>query len=118
MCKKKQDNNWPVPAHMNDENWLKTMESWKGTWRDDYRIMNQEMYLKDRELIYMKFNPSICFEDYRQCEFCGDIFDEDPDNLLNAYREPVSRTWICEECYNDFKPYFNWTVKPDPSSNS
>ena len=94
MCKKKQDNNWPVPAHMNDENWLKTMESWKGTWRDDYRIMNQEMYLKDRELIYMKFNPSICFEDYRQCEFCGDIFYEDPDNLLNTESRFLVRGFV------------------------
>ena len=37
---------------MQDKNkpWLPNPETWIGTWRDDWRIMGQEGYLKDKKL--------------------------------------------------------------------
>ena len=44
-------------------------------------------------------------------EFCWTLFDKDKGHPLNAYYEPVGKVWICENCYNDFKTYFHWTVE-------
>jgi Fe-S-cluster formation regulator IscX/YfhJ len=90
--------------------WLPDQEQFKGTWREDWRIMGQEGYLLNKQLQYRKFSRAICFEDFTQCEFCWDTFDDDPENPKNAYYEPISRVWICEKCYRDFLEHFHWTV--------
>lgn len=84
---------------------------WKGTWREDWRIAGQEGYLLDKKLIHMRFDRKLCVEDYDQCEFCWDVFDEDKNNPKMAYFQPEEKVWVCEKCFNDFKQYFNWTVE-------
>ena len=99
-----------------DKPWLPDPNTWKGTWRDDWRIGGQESYLKNKKLKHIKFSRSLVYEDYDQCEFCYDIFDDpngNESNNLMAYYEPEKKVWICEQCYNDFKQYFNWTVEED-----
>ena len=82
---------------------------WKGTWREDWRITGQESYLKGKHLHHMRFSRSFCTEDYDQCEFCWRVFDKDIVNPEMAYFD--GKHWICEECYKDFKDYFQWTVE-------
>lgn len=84
---------------------------WKGTWREDWRIAGQEGYLLDKKLIHMRFDRKLCVEDYDQCEFCWALFDKDKDNPSMAYFQPEEKVWVCEECFNDFKQYFHWTVE-------
>lgn len=91
--------------------WLPDPAIWEGTWRDDWRIMGQEGYLRKKRLQHRYFNRSLCVEDFDQCEFCWDCFDDDPAHPMMAYFEPINKHWICEECYNDFKSHFDWTVK-------
>ena len=81
------------------------------SWREDWRIMGQEGYLLRQKLQHRRFDRSICFEDYDQCEFCWEVFDEDPSNPLRCYYSPEKRVWVCEECFNDFNPYFCWQVE-------
>ena len=90
--------------------WLPDPSQWKGTWRDDWRIMGQESYLLGKKLQYRRYDRSICREDYLQCEFCWDLFDKDPEHPLMAYFEPEGKYWICSRCFNDFKEHFLWTI--------
>ena len=93
-----------------------TSNQWKGTWRDDWRIMGQEGYLLNQKLQYRRFDRAICVEDYVQCEFCQAIFDEDKSNPSMAYFSPVEKVWVCKTCFHDFCMHFNWDV--DESSTN
>ena len=95
-----------------DKPWL-PVPDWKGTWRDDWRIMNQEIYLQNKQLQHRRFDRSLCVDEHEQCDFCWALFDKDKDNPLYAYYVPDEKVWICEKCYNDFKDYFVWTVEED-----
>ena len=79
-------------------------------WRDDWRLMGQEGYLMNKILEYRNFDRKLCVLDFDQCDFCYECFDEDPEHPLNAYFEPEEKVWICEECFNYFKPFFHWKV--------
>lgn len=89
----------------------------RDTWRDDWRIQGQEGYLTDKHLEHRRFNRSICIEDYDQCEFCWRVFDKDKEHPLTAYYEPINHVWICEECFDDFKCFFHWTVEEIPGDD-
>ena len=84
---------------------------WKGTWRDDWRIMGQEGYLIGKTLQYRRFDRKLVREDFDQCEFCWEVFDEDKNNPLPAYFEPTGQYWICETCFRDFREHFFWEVE-------
>jgi len=94
-----------------DTPWIPGPSSWKGTWREDWRIMGQEGYLAHKRLQHRKFDRALCVEDYDSCEFCFSKFDKDPKHPLSAFFCPEKKVWICEECYNDFKEHFDWTVE-------
>lgn len=96
---------WP------EKPWLPDPSTWRGTWRDDWRIMGQEGYLMDKELEHRRYDISLCFEDFHQCDFCYAKFDNDPNHPKDAYFDPTTKAWVCEECFNDFQRYFRWTVK-------
>ena len=91
--------------------WLPDISADKGTWRDDWRLMGQEGYLRDKVLQHRKFDRQLCVLDFDQCDFCFKVFDEDPERPLTAYFEPDQKIWICETCFKDFKNHFNWVVK-------
>ena len=93
------------------KSWLPDPSIFKGTWRDDWRIMGQEGYLMNSTLQYITYSRDLCVDDFLQCEFCWDKFDEDPEHPLKAYYEPKKKCWICEECFKDFKEHFHWTVE-------
>lgn len=48
--------------------------------------------------------------DHDHCEFCMAKFSENPENLHEGYTTTDSYHWICEECYQDFKVVFQWTL--------
>ncbi len=81
--------------------------------KEDWRIMGQEGYLKKRTVFHKKFNVLTTPIGYRQCEFCYSIFSDEPGKLKHGYHEPISDSWICEDCFQDFKDMFQWTVEED-----
>ena len=100
---------------MDNKKWgLPDPASWAGTWKEDWRIAGQEGYLMDKALQHRRFCRAICVEDYLQCEFCWDLFDEDSKHPRMAYFEPIEKVWVCEKCYQDFQKYFHWTVEEVP----
>ncbi len=90
--------------------WL-SHNNWQGTWRDDWRIQGQEGYLLNKHLQHRRFCRALCVEDFDQCEFCWKVFDEDKNDPQFAYFESDEKVWICEDCFNDFKPFFRWTAE-------
>ncbi len=96
---------------MDEDNTISSQPLTEETWRDDWRVMGQEGYLMNKHLQHRKFDRSIVFEDFDQCEFCWAVFDKDKDNPLTAYYCPEEKVWICEKCFNDFVRFFHWTVE-------
>ena len=74
-------------------------------YRDDWRVMGQEGYLMDKHLVHRRFDRAICRDDFLQCEFCWRILDD-----KMCYFESEKQYWVCEACFNEFRPYFHWTV--------
>ena len=91
--------------------WIPAPETWKNTWRDDWRLMGQEGYLVGKRLQHRRFRRELCREDFDQCDFCWKVFDKDPTSSKRAYYVPDEFVWVCEECYKDFSPHFQWTVE-------
>lgn len=85
-------------------------DSWKGTWRDDWRVMGQEGYLKGKTLVHRHFDRSICREDFLQCEFCWKSLEDAAGKGVLCFFEPLQKLWVCETCFEDFKAHFDWTV--------
>ena len=101
----------------NKKSWLPDPKTWRGTWRDDWRVMGQEGYLMRKKLRHCSFDRSMCFEDHDQCEFCFAVFDCDTNSPILAYYSPEARVWICEDCFRDFHQHFFWEVE-DSGTNS
>ncbi|WP_195282745.1 hypothetical protein [Harryflintia acetispora] len=91
----------------------------------DWRNRGQEEYLKGQTLIRKKFKSSLpknstlvddpqSYNDHEHCDFCFAkiVEDSDKDNgeFSEGYCTLDGNTWICENCYNDFKNEFNWKV--------
>lgn len=78
---------------------------------EDWRLINQEEYLKGVHLRYAEFSSDR--SDHAHCEFCWDKFGRWDDTLHFGYCTLDRYRWICEQCYNDFKDRFQWTVVDD-----
>lgn len=72
--------------------------------KNDWRLTNQDNYLKNVKLIKSKYTLKVGHE---HCAFCWYKFKQDSDIgycTLDKYH------WICECCYNDFEEMFNWEL--------
>ena len=49
--------------------------------------------------------------DHTHCELCWATLSKYPCDFQNGYYEPISKSWICPNCYNEFAPLFGWTVE-------
>ena len=76
----------------------------------DWRITNQEAYLKDQLLYHRKYSMYSQEWDHDHCEFCFERFSENDQETNIGYCTKDKYYWICEECFNDFKEMFNWSV--------
>ncbi len=81
---------------------------------NDWRLFNQEKYLKGVTLILRKYRryPKNPDWDHDHCEFCMAKFmtEDFPDVLHVGYATRDEYHWICEPCFEDFKERFNWVV--------
>lgn len=65
-------------------------------------------YLHKRVLYLKSFQGSEGIHDH--CELCWARFSKHPSDLQNGYYEPVSKSWICSDCYGELASLFEWTV--------
>lgn len=80
---------------------------------NDWRLMGQETYMKGVHL--NKIQPINYAKQLKQpalwhehCEFCMEKIDMH--NEHECYCTDDKYRFICEECYEDFKENFNWSV--------
>jgi len=79
---------------------------------NDWRITDQEDYLKDKPLFFREYSKYSQEWDHDHCEFCFEKFSENSDDLNIGYCTEDKYRWICVDCFNDFKEMFNWSVQP------
>jgi hypothetical protein len=75
---------------------------------NDWRLFNQENYLKDKQLKHKAYKPRLFDGEHVHCVFCW-LKIEENDEAFN-YETKDEDYWICEKCFNDFKETFNWGV--------
>lgn len=66
-------------------------------------------YLHKRVLSFKSFQGSEGTHDH--CELCWARFSKHLSDLQNGYYEPMSKSWICSDCYGKLAPLFEWTVE-------
>jgi hypothetical protein len=73
----------------------------------DWRLTNQEKYLKNVELKYSAYDK---VGEHDHCEFCMAKFSEQNEDLHEGYCMIDEYRWICTQCFEDFKDLFHWKV--------
>lgn len=76
----------------------------------DWRLNGQDKYLKHVCLKHIKFIDKSKKSDHEHCEFCLEEISDYPDAIKQAYCTDDEYHWICDDCYNDFKSSFDWTI--------
>jgi len=81
--------------------------------QNDWRLTNQERYLKGVVLYWKRYQPANSGNDHDHCEFCFAKFMEGqlPDTLQEGYTTEDGYWWICKPCFEDFKDMFQWPVQ-------
>lgn len=69
-------------------------------------------YLHNKELQYKEFIGEDK-NDHEHCELCWHRISNLKDDSHNGYYEELSKSWICDECFNDFKDLFGWSVRSE-----
>lgn len=78
---------------------------------DDWRLYKGQIeYLYKTSLLHHAYTPCNSNIDHDHCEFCMAKFGTNLDELNYGYSTVNNYTWICEDCYNDFKEMFKWNV--------
>ena len=80
---------------------------------DDWRLRGQEKYLAKKEFVYKRYTSNNPLWDYDHCEFCNERISLLPEDRNYGYTTLDDYYWICEDCFNDFKDQFGWTVVND-----
>ena len=69
----------------------------------------QKTYLHNKMLFFRQYP---CTEEaHDHCELCWARFSKHPSDLQNGYYEPLSKSWVCSDCYNELASLFGWTVE-------
>ena len=76
----------------------------------DWRLQNQESYLKGVTLYRETYKPYRRGWDHDHCEFCGRKFAVEGGDFSEGYTTEDRYHWVCVGCYEDFKQQFNWKV--------
>jgi len=78
----------------------------------DWRLTNQERYLRGVTLIWQPYAPAQPDNDHDHCEFCYAKFmrGDAPDTLQEGYATVDRHRWVCKPCFDDFASQFEWHV--------
>jgi len=78
---------------------------------NDWRLLNQERFLKGVSLKHMIWKPYRVGWDHDHCSFCFEKFSQYDGDLHEGYCTLDEYHWICEECFEDFKDMFEWKIE-------
>ena len=84
---------------------------------DDWRLNGQEAYLAERTLVWSTWFRYREDWDHDHSAFCTDEISDQPIDghvLHNAgwVTADDHYTWICGQCFDDFRDRFRWKVAP------
>jgi hypothetical protein len=68
----------------------------------------EKVYLHNKLLIEKTFDDSV--GTHNHCELCWARFSYHPTDLQAGYFEPISKSWICPDCYNELALLFGWRL--------
>ena len=77
---------------------------------NDWRLLDQDQYLKNKTLKKIKFIATDIDHDHTHCAFCWEKFSEFEPDLHDGFSTLDERYWICPDCFKDFKESFNWEI--------
>lgn len=77
---------------------------------NDWRLQGQEKYLAGKKLMKVPYFRWSKTWDHDHCDFCWATFSEYENDLHEGYVTEDKHTWICPECYKDFKEMFDWVL--------
>ena len=79
--------------------------------KEDWRLNGQERYLFGENLFCI---TSAVFRisgfDHMHCDFCWAKISPFSEDLHEGYATFDYRHFVCEECFNDFREQFQWTL--------
>lgn len=78
--------------------------------KNDWRITNQEDYLKDKMMKKIKYKDVASDTSHDHCAFCWDKISAAKNDLHDAYCTLDEKHFVCEACFNDFKKSFNFKL--------
>ncbi len=81
--------------------------------KQDWRLTNQEQYLRGVALTWCAYEPANPENDHDHCEFCLAKFMVEalPDTQQEGYATDNRYRWICRSCFDDFAIQFAWKVE-------
>lgn len=83
----------------------------QAAWADDWRNRGQECFLANEHLQRMTYQAPSDIWTHDHCEFCWATFSEyGEQDLREGYTTDDHYHWICDDCYNDLKELFHWSV--------
>jgi Zn-finger protein len=82
---------------------------------NDWRLTNQERYLKGATLVKRSYEPASKENDHDHCEFCFAKFMTAalPETIHEGYATPDGYRWVCINCFEDFVDLFEWEVQDE-----
>ena len=82
--------------------------------KDDWRRKGQEKYLIGIEMEYIEdYKPYSESWEHEHCDFCMVTISAYDGDLHDGYctMDEKRMHWICNNCFDDFKDEFKWSVK-------
>jgi hypothetical protein len=81
---------------------------------DDWRLMGQESFLTGREMRRAIWWSDQDGWDHDHCEFCSAEISDDTTGHSDFNEGWVTNddsfTWVCVDCFEDFRERFGWSV--------
>ena len=78
---------------------------------EDWRlVIGPDEYLNKAKFIFKEYKKITMDSDHEHCVYCFSKISEYDGDLHRGYCTIDGISWICPNCFNDFKDKFQWEV--------
>lgn len=67
--------------------------------------------MRNHVLLKVKFSDRLTETEHEYCEFCMARFGNVNKDFKEGYRTQNYYYWVCEDCFDEYKEEYHWTVK-------
>ncbi len=68
--------------------------------------------LHNKRLVYKVYKGPFPGDDHEHCTLCWQKISAYPEDHHSGYYEESSHSWICKNCFSQFKKLFGWEIEP------